>query len=54
MRNFNHQLSKQARVCAMFAPVTAAMSWTFEGYNTPSIQGLDRGSARGFIEGEKN
>ena len=53
MKNFNHQLPKQARNCAI-APVSAAMSWAFEGYNTPSIQGLDRGSARDFIEGEQN
>ena len=54
MKTFMHQLPKQARQCATIAPVSAAMSWAFEGYNTPSIQGLDRGSPWGFIEGEKN
>ena len=54
MKTFMHQLPKQARTCATIAPVSAAMSWAFEGYNTPSIQGLDRGSPWGFIEGEKN
>jgi hypothetical protein len=55
MTKFNHQLPKQARQCATIAPVSAAMSWAFEGYNTPSIsirgteQGLD---CRGFIEGD--
>lgn len=49
MKQFNHQLPKQARACAI-APVFAAMSWAFEGYNTPSItrgnddQGLARAS----------
>ena len=52
MKQFNHQLPKQARTCAI-APVSAAMSWSFEGYNTPSItRGNDQGLARGFIEGE--
>ena len=52
MKQFNHQLPKQARTCAI-APVPA-MSWAFEGYNTPSIRGNDdQGLARGFIEGEK-
>ena len=51
MNNFNHQLPKQARTCAI-APVSA-MSWAFEGYNTPSISrgNDDQGLARGFIEG---
>jgi hypothetical protein len=53
MKNFNHQLPKQARTCAI-APVSAAMSWAFEGYSTPSIRGLnDQGEPGGFIEGEK-
>jgi hypothetical protein len=54
MKQFNHQLPKQARACAI-APVFAAMSWAFEGYNTPSITrgNDDQGLARGFIEGEK-
>ena len=55
MKQFNHQLPKQARTCAI-APVSAAMSWAFEGYNTPSISirgNDDQGLARGFIEGEK-
>lgn len=54
MKQFNHQLPKQARTCAI-APVSA-MSWAFEGYNTPSISfrgNDDQGLARGFIEGEK-
>lgn len=51
MKQFNHQLPKQARTCAI-APVSA-MSWAFEGYNTPSIRGNDQGLLRGFIEGEK-
>ena len=53
MKRFNHQLPKQARTCAI-APVSA-MSWAFEGYNTPSIirGNDDQGLARGFIEGEK-
>jgi len=54
MKQFNHQLPKQARTCAT-APVSA-MSWAFEGYNTPSISirgNDDQGLARGFIEGEK-
>jgi hypothetical protein len=51
MKNFNHQLPKQARTCAI-APVSA-MSWAFEGYSTPSITrgNDDQGLARGFIEG---
>jgi hypothetical protein len=49
MKNFNCQTLKHTAARAI-APVSA-MSWAFEGYNTPSIQGLDRGSARGFIEG---
>jgi hypothetical protein len=49
MKNFNCQTLKHTRAWAI-APV-APMSTAFEGYNTPSIQGLDRGSARGFIEG---
>lgn len=52
MKQFNHQLPKQARTCAI-APVSAAMSWAFEGYNTPSIRGNDQGLIRGFVEGEK-
>lgn len=55
MKQFNHQLPKLARTCAI-APVSAAMSWAFEGYNTPSISTRgndDQGLARGFIEGEK-
>lgn len=54
MKQFNHQLPKQARTSAI-APVFAAMSWAFEGYNTPSIcrGNDDQGLARGFIEGEK-
>ena len=53
MKTFNLHLLKQARTCAT-APVTA-MSWSFEGYSTPSIirGNDDQGSARGFIEGEK-
>ena len=56
MKQFNHQLPKQAKTCAT-APVSA-MSWAFEGYNTPSISisirgNDDQGLARGFIEGEK-
>lgn len=53
MKQFNHQLPKLARTCAI-APVSA-MSWAFEGYNTPSISrgNDDQGLARGFIEGEK-
>ena len=53
MKTFMHQLPKQARQCATIAPVSAAMSWAFEGYNTPSISicGNDQGLARGFIEG---
>jgi hypothetical protein len=53
MKQFNHQLPKQARTCAI-APVSAAMSWAFEGYSTPSISTRgndDQGLARGFIEG---
>lgn len=50
MKQFNHQLPKQANACAI-APVSA-MSWAFEGYNTPSIRGLnDQGEPGGFIEG---
>lgn len=53
MKQFNHQLPKLARTCAI-APVSAAMSWVFEGYSTPSIRGLnDQGEPGGFIEGEK-
>lgn len=52
MRNFNHQLPKHTQACATIAPVSAAMSWAFEGYNTPSIRGNDdQGLQRGFIEG---
>jgi len=55
MKNFNYQLPKHTQACAI-APVSAAMSWAFEGYNTPSISSRgndDQGLARGFIEGEK-
>ena len=53
MKNFMHQLPKQANACAI-APVSA-MSWAFEGYNTPSITrgNDDQGLARGFIEGDR-
>jgi hypothetical protein len=47
MKNFNCQTLKHT-VARAIAPVSA-MSWAFEGYNTPSIQGSDRGS-RGFID----
>lgn len=53
MKQFNHQLPKHVRTCAI-APVSA-MSWASEGYSTPSfsIRGNDnQGLARGFIEGE--
>lgn len=51
MINFNHQLPKQERTCAM-ASVSFIASWPFEGYNTPSIRGLnDQGQPGGFIEG---
>mgnify|MGYP003350573510 CR=1 FL=1 len=49
MKNFNCQTLKHERLWSI-APV-APMSAAFEGYNTPSIQGLDRGQLRGFIEG---
>ena len=52
MKNFSHQLPKHARVCATLAPVAVAMSWSFEGSNTPSIRGLnEQGLTRGFIKG---
>jgi hypothetical protein len=53
MKQFNHQLPKHTSTRAI-APVSA-MSWAFEGYNTPSIcrGNDDQGLARGFIEGEK-
>lgn len=52
MKNFNCQLPKHTNARAI-APVFA-MSWAFEGYNTPSIRGLkDQGVPGGFIEGEK-
>ena len=54
MKNFNCQSLKHT-VARASAPVSA-MSWAFEGYNTPSfsIRGNDdQGLARGFIEGEK-
>ena len=52
MKQFIHQLPKQATTCAI-APVFA-MSWAFEGYNTPSIRGLnDQRVPGGFIEGDK-
>jgi len=52
MKNFNCQTLKHATTRAI-APVSA-MSWAFEGYNTPSIRGLnDQGVPGGFIEGEK-
>lgn len=53
MKQFNHQLPKHTNTRAC-APVSA-MSWAFEGYNTPSISrgNDDQGLARGFIEGEK-
>jgi len=53
MKQFNHQLPKHTLACAS-APVSA-MSWAFEGYNTPSISirgNDDQGLARGFIEGD--
>jgi hypothetical protein len=53
MKQFNHQLPKHTSTRAI-APVSA-MSWAFEGYNTPSIcrGNDDQGLSRGFIEGEK-
>ena len=54
MKQINRQLPKHSQACAV-APVSA-MSWAFEGYNTPSISTRgndDQGLARGFIEGEK-
>ena len=54
MKNFNHQLPKHTRDCAI--ATVSAMSWAFEGYNTPSIsiRGNDQGleDTRGFIEGD--
>jgi len=52
MKQFNHQLPKHTNTRAC-APVSA-MSWAFEGYNTPSISrgNDDQELARGFIEGE--
>jgi len=50
MKNFNCQSLKHTRAWAI-APV-APMSAAFEGYNTPSIRGLDQGSTGGFIEGD--
>jgi hypothetical protein len=51
MKNFNCQTLKHERLWSI-APVSP-MSAAFEGYNTPSIQGLDRGPSRGFIERER-
>jgi len=51
MKNFNCQTLKHERNWSI-APV-APMSAAFEGYNTPSIRGLDQGVPGGFIEGEK-
>ena len=53
MKNFNCQSLKHT-VARAIAPVSA-MSWAFEGYNTPSISirgNDDQGLARGFIEGD--
>ena len=52
MKQFNCQSLKHTNARAI-APVFA-MSWAFEGYNTPSIRGNDdQGLTGGFVEGEK-
>jgi len=51
MKQFNCQSLKHT-VARAIAPVSA-MSWAFEGYNTPSIRGNDQGLPGGFIEGDR-